>query len=99
MIIIKTKEEFNELIKKDRILVDFYADWCTTCNRMLPVLDEIDKEENIEIVKVNTDIFMSIAKEYKVMTIPTLILFSKGKKILDIQGFMTKEELLNKLNN
>ena len=62
---------------------------------MESILEEIDNEyDDINILKVNTDSFMSIAREYKILSIPELKIFENGKVIKEKSGFMTKEELL-----
>ncbi len=91
---IKSVSEFNEEIKKDNVLVDFYADWCGPCQMLGQVLEEVEKESNIEIIKVNTDDFLSLARDYKIMSIPAIKLFSKGNIVKEKVGFMTKDEVL-----
>ena len=92
---LKVKSEFDSIIKGGPILVDFYADWCGPCKMMESILEEIDNEyDDINILKVNTDSFMSIAREYKILSIPELKIFENGKVIKEKSGFMTKEELL-----
>ena len=92
---LKTEKEFYEIIKGEKVLIDFYADWCGPCNMLATVLEEVVKERtDIEIVKVNTDTFMNLAREYKVMSIPALKIFSNGKLIKEQNGFLTKNELL-----
>ena len=95
MTIIKSNKEFNELIKEDKVLVDFYADWCGPCKMISPILEKIEKEEEIKIVKVNVDEFQDLAKQYGIMTIPNLKLFEKGKIINENIGLMSKEEVKN----
>ena len=89
---IKSVSEFNEEIKKDNVLVDFYADWCGPCQMLGQVLEEVEKESNIEIIKVNTDDFLSLARDYKIMSIPAIKLFRNIVK--EKVGFMTKDEVL-----
>ncbi len=84
------KENFNELIK-EKILVDFYADWCGPCRMLAPVLEKV--ESDIKVVKVNIDEFEDIAREYGVMSIPTLILFKDGKEVKKNIGFIDKSKL------
>ena len=91
---IKSVSEFNEEIKKDNVLVDFYADWCGPCQMLGQVLEEVEKESNIEIIKVNTDDFLSLERDYKIMSIPAIKLFSKGNIVKEKVGFMTKDEVL-----
>ena len=91
---IKSVEEFKNEVKGDRVLVDFYADWCGPCKMLASVLEEIDEEkDDLEIIKVNTDDFFNLAKEYKILSIPALKLFSKGKIIAETEGFLSKKEL------
>ena len=93
MIVLKDKFEFKERIKKDRVLVDFYADWCGPCKAIEPLLEEVDREGLIEVVKVDTDRFMSIARDNRIITIPNLKIFERGKVVKEKTGIMTKEEL------
>ena len=99
MTVINSKEEFYEQIKKEKILVDFYADWCGPCKILSQILEEIENKLNIPIIKVNTDAFMSIAREYKIQSIPALKIFSNGKVIKEKVGLMSKEELEDFVNN
>lgn len=80
---------FDELIKKDIILVDFYADWCGPCKMLGSVLENID----FNILKVNTDTFPDLAQRFGVMSIPTVIIFKKGEEVSKFVGFRSKEEI------
>lgn len=91
MKIINSKEEFEELIQR-KILIDFYADWCGPCKMMSLELDKMDNE--IEIAKLNVDNFGDIAREYKVMSIPCLILFENGQEIKRNIGYINKEQIV-----
>ncbi len=100
MVSLKTALEFNDLIKGDKVLVDFYADWCGPCKMLNMVLEELEPELNdITIVKVDADRFRSVAKDYSVINVPVVCLFSNGKLIKQQSGFMRKEELLEFINN
>ncbi len=92
---IKTVNEFNEAIQGEKVLVDFYADWCNPCKMIGMILEEI---EDIDIVKVDIDRFRNIAKEYKVLSIPSLKIFSNGEIIKEKIGFMTRDELQRFIN-
>lgn len=91
---IKNKEEFNEVIKKDKVVIDFYADWCGPCKMLSPILEEVAREEQIDIWKVNVDEQEELAREYGIMSIPTVIVFKQGEKTNKNVGYMDKEELL-----
>ena len=96
---IQTTQEFNELIKDNKVLVDFYADWCTPCKMLDMIIEEIEEENsNLKIIKVDTDRFRQIAKEYRVLTVPKIIIFENGKAVKEKQGIMRKDELLDFIN-
>lgn len=88
---LENESEFDELIK-GRILVDFYADWCGPCKRLMPILEDI---KDIDILKVNVDSFGDLSRSFGIMSIPTLILFDNKKEIKKSIGFKTKEEILD----
>ena len=84
------EKNFEEEILKDKILVDFYADWCGPCRMMGNVLEEVNA---IDILKVNVDKYPKIAQQYGVMSIPTLILFEKGKIVKTNIGFIDLDKI------
>ncbi|MBO5414642.1 MAG: thioredoxin [Bacilli bacterium] len=94
MIVINNNFKEEVLDYKGTVLVDFYADWCGPCKMLSPVLEEISNETDIKICKVNVDENQALAMEYKVMSIPTLIVFKDGKKELVSVGLKSKEEIL-----
>ena len=87
-------EDFNEEIKDKLVLVDFYATWCGPCRMMHPIIEEVAKEENIKVIKVDVDKHDELARNYGIMSIPTIIIFDKGNEIKKSIGFKTKNELL-----
>ena len=87
------KENFEELIHQDLVLVDFYAAWCGPCRMLAPVLEEIAKDNIVKIVKVDVDQHEHIAKKYTIMSVPTLMLFKDGKVKAQISGFMPADDL------
>lgn len=84
------KDNFDDLLKKDLLLVDFYADWCGPCQRLAPILEEIDF---IDVLKVNTDEFPLIASRFGIMSIPTLIFFKNGQEVQKLIGLHSKEDI------
>lgn len=89
------ESNFNELISNGKILVDFFATWCGPCKMLAPILEEISSDRSdTKIIKVDVDECQSLAKQFGVMSIPTLILMENGqikdKKI----GFQSKEEII-----
>lgn len=85
-------EDFKELTK-NKVLVDFYATWCGPCKMLLPVLDSLSSEVDIDIIKIDVDKYSELAREYGVMSIPTLILFENNIELKRTLGFMDKEKI------
>ena len=86
-------ENFNELIKV-KTVVDFYATWCGPCKMLGPVFEEVSKESDINFVKVDIDTHEDLCREYKVMSVPTLILFEDGIEVRRNIGFIPKDKLI-----
>ena len=96
---IKSKTEFSEVIRKEKVLIDFYADWCGPCQVQAGYLEEIEKEyPDIEIYKINTDNFLGIAREYRVVSIPSLKVFSNGRVKDAATGLQNVDQLKVLLN-
>lgn len=94
MIIELDNQNFSDLIMNGLVLVDFYASWCGPCKMMYPIIEAISKEyQDLKIIKVDVDKNEDIAREYSIMSIPTLILFKDSNIIQKNIGFIPKEQL------
>lgn len=100
MLIHLKDEKFNEEIKDGVVLVDFYADWCGPCKMVAPIIEELANERSdTKFIKVNVDEHEDIAKEYGIMSIPTMIVFKDGKEVKKNIGFIPKEEIISLIEN
>lgn len=94
-------QNFNEkVIQSEKpVIIDFYADWCGPCKMMSPIVDKIAEElgEKAIVGKINVDENQDLAMEYKVMSIPTIIIFKDGSAKKTFVGVRDKEEILNEL--
>ncbi len=88
---LENEKDFKELIGKEKVLVDFYANWCGPCKMLGPVLEKT--ESDIKVIKVDTDEFDDLSREYGVMSIPTIVLIEKGKEVKRNIGFIDKNNL------
>ena len=81
------------------VLVDFFAPWCGPCKMMLPIVEELAKEEGgkFKIAKINVDESNDLAQEYEIMSIPAFIVFKNGKEVERVMGAQSKEKLLELL--
>ena len=86
------KENFDIEIKTDGIvIVDFFATWCGPCQMLSPILEELST--TYKVCKVNVDENQELAREYGIMSIPTVFIYKDGKQINKFIGYKTKEEI------
>lgn len=93
-------ETFKDIINGDLpVLVDFYATWCGPCKMMAPIIDEIAGEVKgkARILKIDVDKNQAIASNYRIQSVPTLIIFKKGEVVWRNSGAMDKTSLLQQI--
>ena len=92
---------FNEVVASasEPVLVDFWAEWCTPCKMVAPILQENADEQagKLKVVKLNVDEAPDVAMKYQVMSIPTLIVFKDGVEVNRLVGARGKAQLLESL--
>jgi thioredoxin 1 len=99
---LKTTSNFKDIISSNPlVLVDFHAVWCGPCKVLAPILKEVKEEieDAVKIIKVDVDMNKPLAARYKVMGVPTLILFSNGQQVWRQSGVVPKHELLSLLKS
>ena len=96
-----TTSNFEEEVLKSEVpvLVDFWAAWCGPCKMLSPIIKEIaDEVQGVKIGKVNVDEEPDLAMKYKIMSIPTVMVFKDGEVVNKAIGMQTKAALLQLLN-
>ncbi|GAB4861109.1 hypothetical protein Ancab_036267 [Ancistrocladus abbreviatus] len=97
----QTFSSFDDLLaKSDKpVLVDFYATWCGPCQFMVPILNEVSASMNdkIQVVKIDTEKYPSIADKYKIEALPTFILFKDGEPYDRFEGALTVDQLIQRV--
>jgi len=89
-------ENFNDIINSEQLtLVDFFATWCGPCKMMHPVLEQLKDEmgESIRIIKIDVDKNNNLAMNYRVQSVPTLMLFRKGEMLWRQSGALRLNDL------
>lgn len=92
-----TKENFeNEVLKSDKpVFIDFWASWCGPCQMVGPVVEELaDEVADVKFAKVNVDEQPELARQFQVMSIPTMVLLKEGKVVDTTIGAQPKEDII-----
>ena len=94
---------FDELVLRAEkpVLVDFWAQWCPPCHQIVPILAQIadERKDQLTVVKLNSDENPAISSKYRVMALPTLMLFHRGELIWSVVGARPKAKLLKELDD
>ena len=92
-----TKENFqSEVVQSDKpVLMDFWATWCGPCRMVSPIVDQIaDERSDIKVGKINVDEQPELAQQFRIISIPTLVVMKDGQIANKAVGAMPKEEIL-----
>ncbi|KAL3504496.1 hypothetical protein ACH5RR_034337 [Cinchona calisaya] len=97
----QTFSSFDDLLKNSDkpVLVDFYATWCGPCQFMVPILNEVGAslKDKIQVVKIDTEKYPSIADKYRIEALPTFIIFKDGKPHDRFEGALTADQLIQRI--
>ena len=89
-------QEFDELMKEDAVLVDFFATWCGPCKMLTPVIESVAEklEGKVTVVKVEVDQSSDVAQRFGIMSVPTVILFKKGEVAASFAGYQPERQIM-----
>ena len=96
-----TEAHFETFIQSGIVIVDFYAVWCKPCKIQAPIIEKVQKElaDKIKIGKIDIDNHSSIANQFGIRSIPTLIIFKNGKQAKQLIGITSKEDIINAIES
>jgi thioredoxin len=101
-----TKQQFSSFAdlladSEQPVLVDFYATWCGPCQMMAPILEQVNGQlkGQLKVVKIDSDRYPQLASQYQIHALPTLVLFKQGQPVDRIEGVLTAEQLMQRLQS
>lgn len=99
--IINSNEFEREVLNNPKVvLLDFYGSWCMPCKMLSSILDDVNKKlgDKLDIVKVDVDDNMELAREYGVLTVPTMLVIIGGEEVEKVVGFRQEKQVLDLVN-
>lgn len=103
MAVKKQFSSFQDLLENSPkpVLVDFYATWCGPCQVMSPILEQVGAQlrDRLQVVKIDTDKYPTLASQYRIEALPTLVLFKNGEPIDRIEGVLQAPQLVQRLSS
>lgn len=98
MLIKLQDKDFDSVVEKGIVMVDFYADWCGPCNILGPVIDNIAQSNpELSILKINVDEHPDLAEKHGVLSIPTLLFFKDGVSMDSSIGVVSENVIMHKI--
>lgn len=97
---ILNEKNYNEKTEKGLVVVDFFANWCGPCRMMSPILEEVQKDmgEKVKIYKVDVDESENLARQFGIMSIPTILIYKDGEIVNKHIGLWMKDSMMEELS-
>ena len=97
---ILNEKNYNEKTEKGLVVVDFFANWCGPCRMISPILEEVQKDmgEKVKIYKVDVDESENLARQFGIMSIPTILIYKDGEIVNKHIGLWMKDSMMEELN-
>lgn len=95
-------ESFKDIISGEKpVLVDFFATWCGPCKMMTPIVEELGRElqGKARVLKIDIDKNQQVANQFQIKSVPTFLIFKKGKVVWRMSGAMDKTSLMQQIEN
>lgn len=93
-----TPENFKQMVQQGKVVLDFYADWCSPCRMMEPVLEKMKNEFNeVNFFKVNVDSNQQAASTYEIRSIPTIVFLKDGQEADRVVGLVAEDDFKKKI--
>lgn len=98
--ILNNSQFYNKVRTSDKLVVmDFFATWCGPCRMLTPIFESLSNEmsDKVDFAKIDIDRSLEVVDEYKIVSVPTMIIFKNGKEVQRIVGFVPKEQIKSKI--
>lgn len=98
--ILNNSQFYNKVRTSDKLVVmDFFATWCGPCKMLAPIFESLSDEmsDKVDFAKIDIDRSLEVIEEYKIVSVPTMIMFKNGKEVQRIVGFVPKEQIKSKI--
>lgn len=98
--ILNNSQFYNKVRSSDKLVVmDFFATWCGPCKMLTPIFESLSNEmsDEVDFAKIDIDRSLEVAEEYKIVSVPTVIIFKNGKEVQRMVGFLPKEQIKSKI--